>query len=1352
MTATRAVDSDGARPIAPGTTGSPGHTPQRGTGAALWIARVAAVLLVVAGLWAGTSTARADTTVVGSTSLTPNGANLDDFGQNVPVFQGDASGGYVLSTAQSGTLTSWSFLSGGASTDAPFQLRILRPSGQSWTAIATSATVAVTTATGTDAVNGPFPTSLAIAAGDRIALQAVGADGNDPIEQGTQGQDGVRYFAAPFTDGSTSALAPGATADNGQVVPIQATVTYNASPPVRTLDVSLVGMGSGTVTSSSTPAINCPGTCSGQYANGSAISLVATPAAGSRFTGWSGVCTNATGSCDLTLGADAAVTATFAPAGPPPVAVTAPAIGGTPKYHQTIYCDVGSWTTSSPTTYTETWYQTGFSRLLHQDITRQVATGFAYTVGDFVPTATLFCTVTATDAHGGVGTANSAPEQMQPTVPVISPFMSGIGPGFSSFPRITVTSTIGAFNGCSQGSWLHFPSTFTYRWYSLPMSNSPVSAGRLVGTHKLLQMTGDLQAGYLVCQVQATNAAGTGTALSNRYLVAQPDLGFHVNAMEITQGIQTPELPTRSAFDPFDESVSYHGVPLPEQAGGAPVTTFLAAYHATVVRVYANSQTSLGSNGVPTMTLTAYRFGRSIGTITPDQIPPAAALPQGTLGQVNAGQRTDPNGAYTFTLPADWVDGSGDITLRARIAPGLTSRFLVVPCNACTAERTLSLGPEHFNRIQPIPIVPLAVQVGSTLPPDPDPAWNEVQAVTPYLLQVPPYQGILDGRWVDASAITVTTCRFLLGCDSVTTNRSQVLPFYTLQNEQLLKELIDWAGSDNDSSSYPYALSPTDPNYSGGVTAGSPRVINGSSGPPLSVASDDRPITGIAHELNHGIGRVHAGQSCGSNGNGQIGEPWPPVTTTTTPATGTTPATTSTTDGNLDGYALDTNTPSPYSLRAPAGQFDLMSYCTGGADSQGWISVLNWNRAVAFRAITAQTFARRGAARPTAVLRAGAAVVADPPATMAQVRSYLVHALYDPATKTTTILDVLPDAGAPTPANAGSGFTLTARDRKGVVTGSAGTSATPIHIDHGSEPMLVSGKVSADKLHEIDLTSGATTIARDTGSPHAPTVSISRSLAGRTLGGSHGAVLHWRARDADGNALTAAIDYSPDGGRSWRVIYRGENRSSLALPTRLLSRSTDARFRVTVSDGFNAAIATSPRFRARGAAPSITILSPRAHTRVSAGGALNLDAAAYADTGRRLSGRSLVWSTGGRRLGTGSRLTVHSLAAGHHRITLSATGDGSTSRSVGVTVIPTAPIVARLVTPKKSSRRARTLTVTIATMTPVTLSVGRQRFAVGPRPRRIVLKIARGSSPLGVVLTLRSGRYRFRVPFRVIRR
>ena len=124
--------------------------------------------------------------------------------------------------------------------------------------------------------------------------------------------------------------------------------------------------------------------------------------------------------------------------------------------------------------------------------------------------------------------------------------------------------------------------------------------------------------------------------------------------------------------------------------------------------------------------------------------------------------------------------------------------------------------------------------------------------------------------------------------------------------------------------------------------------------------------------------------------------------------------------------------------------------------------------------ITSQTFARRRPVRPAAVLAHTAAYTPDPPANMSQVQSYLVNALYDPQTQTTTVLDVLPDAGAPTPANPSSGFTLTSRDQQGNATGSAGTSETLIHVEHGSQPMLVSGKVPADKLHEIDLTSGGT--------------------------------------------------------------------------------------------------------------------------------------------------------------------------------------------------------------------------------------------------------------------------------------
>ncbi|WP_201773084.1 beta strand repeat-containing protein [Gemmatirosa kalamazoonensis] len=91
-----------------------------------------------------------------------------------------------------------------------------------------------------------------------------------------------------------------------------ATVTATFSQVAQTfaLTVATAGTGTGSVTSS--PAgITCPGTCTNSYASGTAVTLTAAPAAGSAFAGWSGACTNATGTCVVTLNAAQNVTATF---------------------------------------------------------------------------------------------------------------------------------------------------------------------------------------------------------------------------------------------------------------------------------------------------------------------------------------------------------------------------------------------------------------------------------------------------------------------------------------------------------------------------------------------------------------------------------------------------------------------------------------------------------------------------------------------------------------------------------------------------------------------------------------------------------------------------------------------------------------------------------------------------------------------------------------------------------------------------------------------------------------------------------------------------------------------------------
>jgi hypothetical protein len=86
-------------------------------------------------------------------------------------------------------------------------------------------------------------------------------------------------------------------------------------------DLAVAVGGSGTVTSS--PAgIECPGDCFQGYADGTAVTLLVTPAAGSIFSMWSGNCLGSAPTCSLTMSGDRSVTAIFGPApGPSPKTV-----------------------------------------------------------------------------------------------------------------------------------------------------------------------------------------------------------------------------------------------------------------------------------------------------------------------------------------------------------------------------------------------------------------------------------------------------------------------------------------------------------------------------------------------------------------------------------------------------------------------------------------------------------------------------------------------------------------------------------------------------------------------------------------------------------------------------------------------------------------------------------------------------------------------------------------------------------------------------------------------------------------------------------------------------------------------
>ncbi len=91
------------------------------------------------------------------------------------------------------------------------------------------------------------------------------------------------------------------------------------------LTVAQSGTGSGTI-GSSPAGINCGSLCTASFTSGTAVTLTATPASGSTFTGWGGACSG-TATCTVTMSAARSVSATFSSAGS---AATTPA---TEYYH-----------------------------------------------------------------------------------------------------------------------------------------------------------------------------------------------------------------------------------------------------------------------------------------------------------------------------------------------------------------------------------------------------------------------------------------------------------------------------------------------------------------------------------------------------------------------------------------------------------------------------------------------------------------------------------------------------------------------------------------------------------------------------------------------------------------------------------------------------------------------------------------------------------------------------------------------------------------------------------------------------------------------------------------------------------
>ena len=459
-----------------------------------------------------------------------------------------------------------------------------------------------------------------------------------------------------------------------------------------------------------------------------------------------------------------------------------------------------------------------------------------------------------------------------------------------------------------------------------------------------------------------------------------------------------------------------------------------------------------------------------------------------------------------------------------------------------------------------------------------------------------------------------------------------------------------------------------------------------------------RPVTTIAHEMLHLLGLGHADGVVGGCGGNGDGKPDP--------------------QGRMESVGNDLLGSPPYRVipdlpKNPA--YDAMSYCgVETYDIKNWISALNWERLVA--AAGTRDLRSRSAA---VVGGHGLSVEADVDQS-GVVHIFSVRAGRDPS------------AASP----AASPYTLLARAANGAVVSSAPMSQQSAS-DAGGPASVLLATVGGVDIARVEIVSAGRIVAARDRSAHPPTATLLTPGKGTTIRGPLS--VRWRASDPDADALQVALDISTDDGRTFHNVYGGLNRGAVTLPPGLLASSPRARVRLRVSDGFREAAAKSPRFTIAPRRPAVTILEPVPGGRYASGSVVFLHGGAMDSRAHAIRGSRLRWLAGRRALGRGEQLTAV-IPAGTSVIRLLATdAAGRTgSASVAVRTPASIPFFTRLSAPPRLSRRARQVTLVVATTEPATLEVAGRRFYVGRRARRIRVPIHPGRTTLTLHLTLAS--------------
>ena len=189
-------------------------------------------------------------------------------------------------------------------------------------------------------------------------------------------------------------------------------------------------------------------------------------------------------------------------------------------------------------------------------------------------------------------------------------------------------------------------------------------------------------------------------------------------------------------------------------------------------------------------------------------------------------------------------------------------------------------------------------------------------------------------------------------------------------------------------------------------------------------------------------------------------------------------------------------------------------------------------------------------------------------------------------------------------------------------------------------------------------------------SAHAPLVSFTAPS-----GGSYNADspihISWNASDQDGDPLQFALAYTADNGATWLQVAAALSGNSYDWTPGFIPAGTQARLRLTVSDGFNTSQAVSDAFTLVARAPFAYVLSPENGATFTEGALASLIGGSMTSDGSEQGDFSWSYDHHAVPIGYTKDITTTLNEMGVHTLSLQVTSNGQSDTSeITVTVLP----------------------------------------------------------------------------------